>query len=407
MKKNVSSQTIGVQLISTADGSNFTGSATVAITIDGGTQAAGAGAGPTHEGNGFHSYVPTQAETNGDHIAFTFSGTGAISATVQVYTTFPQSQDHTTPIDNIDTVVDLIKVDTTAILIDTGTTIPNQISGLNDISATDIVTNGAITTLSGAVVNVDTVDVTTTNTDMRGTDGANTTTPPTAAQITDAVWDEPTSGHTTAGTTGKALIDAGSAGDPWGTAVPGAYAVGTAGYILGTNLDTTVGSRLATSGYTAPDNAGIAANGVSISNLNDFNPVTDTVSNVTFVGTVNQNLDMRGTDNSLLAASYTAPDNAGITANGNAIAALNDLSAAQVNAEIVDVIFTDSTVEPTSVPLGTASIGAKISYTYSMATNKLTQTSTTQTIRDSADTVDIGTATVSDDGTTFTRGKVS
>lgn len=51
------------------------------------------------------------------------------------------------------------------------------IGALNNIAATDIVTAGAITTLSGAVVNVDLVDVTTTNTDMRGTDGANTVTP--------------------------------------------------------------------------------------------------------------------------------------------------------------------------------------------------------------------------------------
>lgn len=56
---------------------------------------------------------------------------------------------------------------------------------------------------------------------------------PTAGAIADAVWDEATSGHTTAGTTGKALTDAGTAGDPWSTALPGSYTEGTAGYILG------------------------------------------------------------------------------------------------------------------------------------------------------------------------------
>jgi len=55
------------------------------------------------------------------------------------------------------------------------------ITALNNIAATDIVSAGAITTLSGAVVNVDLVDTTTTNTDMRGTDGANTVVPMTAA----------------------------------------------------------------------------------------------------------------------------------------------------------------------------------------------------------------------------------
>jgi hypothetical protein len=73
-----------------------------------------------------------------------------------------------------------------------------SIAALNDIAATDIVSAGAITTLNGAVVNVDLVDVTTTNSDMvsvaglstfdastdqvvasnmRGTDGANTVAP--------------------------------------------------------------------------------------------------------------------------------------------------------------------------------------------------------------------------------------
>lgn len=47
-----------------------------------------------------------------------------------------------------------------------------DITGFNDIAATDVVSAGAITTLSGAVVNVDTVDTCTTNTDMRGTDNA-------------------------------------------------------------------------------------------------------------------------------------------------------------------------------------------------------------------------------------------
>lgn len=52
-------------------------------------------------------------------------------------------------------------------------------SSINDIAATSIVSAGAITTLSGAVVNVALVDVTAVNTDMRGND----VTPPTVAQL--------------------------------------------------------------------------------------------------------------------------------------------------------------------------------------------------------------------------------
>ena len=92
MKKNVASQVIGAQMVTASDGSAFTGTVSCAVTVDGGTQSAGGGT-VTHEGNGFHSYTPTQAETNGDHVAFTFTGAGAVPVTVQVYTTFPQSAD--------------------------------------------------------------------------------------------------------------------------------------------------------------------------------------------------------------------------------------------------------------------------------------------------------------------------
>lgn len=63
------------------------------------------------------------------------------------------------------------------------------------------------------------------------------------AEIADAVWDEVLSGHLTAGTTGNALNAAGSAGDPWSTALPGAYGAGTAGKIIGDNINATISSR--------------------------------------------------------------------------------------------------------------------------------------------------------------------
>lgn len=86
---NTAGQKIGAQMVSATDGSAFTGSVTVSVTIDAGTQATGSvGSGAcTHEGNGYHTYAPAQAETNGTLIAFTFTGTGAVPATVQVFTT--------------------------------------------------------------------------------------------------------------------------------------------------------------------------------------------------------------------------------------------------------------------------------------------------------------------------------
>lgn len=88
MQKNVSGQKIGAQLVSATDGSAFTGAVTVYVTGDAGTQAVGSvGSGAcTHEGNGYHTYAPSQSETNYDLCAFTFVGTGAVPVTVQVFT---------------------------------------------------------------------------------------------------------------------------------------------------------------------------------------------------------------------------------------------------------------------------------------------------------------------------------
>lgn len=81
------------------------------------------------------------------------------------------------------------------------------------VSVDDIPTNAELTAALGAlndfdpatdvVARVTLVDTCSVNTDMRGTNGAYTGTPPTVGQIADAVYDEAYSGHTAAGTYGK------------------------------------------------------------------------------------------------------------------------------------------------------------------------------------------------------------
>ena len=51
--------------------------------------------------------------------------------------------------------------------------------------------------------------------------------------IRDAVWAALASSINVPGTAGAALLAAGSAGDPWGTPLPGAYAAGSAGALVG------------------------------------------------------------------------------------------------------------------------------------------------------------------------------
>ena len=51
-----------------------------------------------------------------------------------------------------------------------------------------------------------------------------------------SIWDELIADHLTAGTTGKALNDAGSAGNPWGTSISGNTDPGTFGELVGKKL---------------------------------------------------------------------------------------------------------------------------------------------------------------------------
>ena len=71
------------------------------------------------------------------------------------------------------------------------------------------------------------------------------------------------------------------------------------------------------------------------------------VGTVNVVNTTTTNTDMRGTDNALLAASYIAPDNAGIAANGVAIGNLNDISVTDILTTQMTESYAADGVAPT------------------------------------------------------------
>ena len=156
MKKNVAGQKVGSQMITAADGAVFTSTVTAYVTGDAGTQAIGTvGSGAcVHEGNGYHTYAPSQAETNYDLTAFTFIGTGAIASTLQAYNSFPQAVDNNvlaagaTGFAAIDTVVDSILVDTAEIgAAGAGLTV---LATATALATVDTVVDGIQTDLSNA-----------------------------------------------------------------------------------------------------------------------------------------------------------------------------------------------------------------------------------------------------------------
>ena len=145
--------------------------------------------------------------------------------------------------DNVTAIFD----NTAAILTDTGTTLQNDITAiLDDTNSTldtllDEIKAAVITNAAGADIAADIIALKAETALIladTGTDGVLLAATATSAQLVDDIFDEDVdASHQTPGTAGKKLDDAGAAADPWSTALPGAYGAGTAGYIIGTNLD--------------------------------------------------------------------------------------------------------------------------------------------------------------------------
>lgn len=107
--------------------------------------------------------------------------------------------------------------------------------------------------------------------------------------------------------------------------------------------------------------------------------------------------------NAELATALAAADDAVLAA----IAALNNLSAAQVNAELLDVLSVDTFGELSAPPAATSSLKDKLTWLFMWAKNKATETSTQRKLYADNSTTVVSTETVSDDGTTFTKTKAS
>lgn len=89
------------------------------------------------------------------------------------------------------------------------------------------------------------------------------------------------------------------------------------------------------------------------------------------------------------------------------IAALNDLSAAEVNAEVLDVLGTDTQSLPAQgAPPATPTLIEVLMHFYEAYRNKLEQTATEFRILADDETTVNRKTTVSDDGTTTTRGEI-
>ena len=319
MRKNVAGQKIGAQMVSATDGSAFTGSVTVYVTLDAGTQATGSvGSGAcTHEGNGYHTYAPAQAETNGDLVAFTFTGTGAVPATVQVFT-----------------------APTTGFLAPTvaDRTLDVSAGGEAGIDWANVGGQSTVVGLSGTTVKTAT-DVETDTADIQARIG-------TPANLGGGA------------SVAANLSDIEAQTDDIGVAGAGLTALASAANLatVAGYIDTEIGTII-----------------TMLTTIDDF---LDTEIAAILTDT--------GTDIPAL------------------IAALNDVSAAEVNAEVVDALATDTYGEVSGVPGATVSLSTMLRSLYGALRNPIDVTSAALTFKNAAGTAQWKKA-LSDDGSTYSE----
>ena len=394
MRKNTSGQYVAFQAISKTDGSDVTtGSPSVYYTIDGGTQATTSSS-AIHEGNGQWSVALTQAETNGDHIVYTFVLTNAVSQTVNVYTvnadltnidaaistrsTFHPASDTVANVTTVASVSGAVGSVTAAVTTDSASRTASQA----DVSA--LATSSALAT---AQTDLDT---------LTGSDGVtlatsqpnyapNTTVPPTAAAMADAVWDEARASHTSAGSFGE------------GVKVE--------------SLNTQAKADVNAEADTAISDASLATSSALSTAQTDLDTLTgaDGVTLATSQPNYAPNVTTPPT-----AAAIRAEVDSNSTQLAAIVADTNEIQTDLANGGRLDLIFDailsqldDARSEPGSgAPPVNPDAMTKLDYLYKAWRNKKEQTSSAFSLYDDAGTTVDHQATVSDDGTTATFGEI-
>ncbi len=132
-------------------------------------------------------------------------------------------------------------------------------------------------------------------------------------------------------------------------------------------------------------------------------------------GTGSYNMSLEGNGQLIINANCSATSTVAIrgsftvTDNASGAVTLSDdarYDVAQVNAEVVGVLRTDTVAELAAVPAASPGLHAMVQFLYMAERNKLTSTATVSTVANDAGTA-IGTSVDSESAGTFTRGKLA
>jgi hypothetical protein len=112
---------------------------------------------------------------------------------------------------------------------------------------------------------------------------------------------------------------------------------------------------------------------------------------------------------SVLLSSGTGSGQISLSSGTVTVGTNNDKTSYRLSATGVDDILDEAITEPSGNTFAWASATLRtiVGWLGALSRNKITQTSTTQTLRNDADNANISTSTHSDDGTTHTRGEWS
>jgi hypothetical protein len=205
--------------------------------------------------------------------------------------------------------------------------------------------------------------------------------------VSDQVWDEAYADHNTAGSFGKLLNTIRKANLAVEGTVTNAVAPTTTTFT--SNVSATTGAYehavlLFTSGALTGENSPI----ITYTSTNGAIVLEEAL---TSAPTVN--------DEFVIIAGSHVHSVASIQSG------LSTLTAANVNAEVVDALSVDTYAELSSPPAATSSLKDKLTWLFMYARNKVTQTAVQRKLyRDDGTTV-AGTSGTTDDGTTFTKGE--
>jgi hypothetical protein len=163
--------------------------------------------------------------------------------------------------------------------------------------------------------------------------------------------------------------------------------VGLTSTITG-RIDAAISTRLAGASYTAPPSA------ASIRTEIDSNS-----TQLEAIAAKTGNLPSDPADQSAVEDAIDAA----VSSLAASIAGLENVSAADVKAQIVAALASDTYAEIAGVPAATSTLADRLAWLFALARNTVQQSATTQTLKQDDGTTDLATAAVSDDAGVFER----